>query len=388
MTIRVLHLIAGLDPRDGGPVSALIGLVNAQRAAGMDPAILTTKVASDEVVPTPNDIYVYTIQPNAKGRMKWSPGISPALMRHTRDFDVIHTHGTWEWIHYLGIGTAQRLRKPIFFRPCGMLDPWSLQQGSVAKRVWLMCALKRRLRRVTALHLATERESSLVASLGLGAPRVVVPNGVELSPRVMLHEADGGPPRLLFLGRLHEKKGVDLLLQAHAACLREGFASELTIAGDAESSRYMEELRGLAREGGSGHLVRFIGHVSGERKRAVLESADLLILPSYQENFGNVVVEAAAVGTPSLVSEQVYLADDLVAAGAGGVIPFNRIWPKHQLIESITTTMAAWISSPDLRREAAVRTPAFAARFDWSVIAQRWLSLYRQAVDGYGLSGH
>lgn len=383
-SIRVLHLIAGMDRRDGGPVTALEGLVRAQAAQGMRPFIMATPAPGED--PTlvralaSDGINVHVPSEAPRFRFRWSPGVVPMLQRLLPIADVVHLHGTWEWLHLKGLAEAHRAGVPAFLRPCGMLDPWALRQGSALKRLWLAALLRPRLRRIEALHLATAREARLVEPLRLSQRQVVVPNGITV-PAHQLPRSHAPHARLLYLGRIHPKKGLHLLLPALAQALRSGGAAELFIVGGGASPAYEARVRQQVRGLGIERSVHFMGHLEGDALRSLWSRIDLLVLPSYQENFGNVVVEAAAHGVPSLVSSEVYLVEELESAGAGGRIPFDRSWPEARLVESIRQELMAWISMPQLREEAASKALSFAGRFRWTGIAAQWEELYREAIN-------
>jgi glycosyltransferase involved in cell wall biosynthesis len=202
-----------------------------------------------------------------------------------------------------------------------MLDRWSLSQRSWKKQPYIALVERTHLRRAGAIHATSTDEGQNIAALGYGARVHVIPLGVDLpsgSPRAV-RPADG-PLRLLFLSRLHPKKGLPLLLGAVAELSRGGANVELVVAGSG-SEAYRAELSALCDRLGISERVRFLGHVEGDSKTEALRAADVFVLPSYQENFGIAIAEAMAAGVPVIVSDRVALADEIRSSGAGMVVP-------------------------------------------------------------------
>jgi glycosyltransferase involved in cell wall biosynthesis len=170
---------------------------------------------------------------------------------------------------------------------------------------------------------------------------------------------------VLFLGRLHPKKGLELLLPAFARLPGDAL---LVIAGP-DSDGYRARLEALAAGLGVGHRLLFTGLLLGRDKWAALVDADLFVLPSYQENFGIAVVEALAAGTPVLISDQVNLHREVRGAEVGGVVPLDP--------EALATDLARWMGDANLRREAGAQGAALVReRYLWGPIARRWAGHY------------
>jgi glycosyltransferase involved in cell wall biosynthesis len=146
----------------------------------------------------------------------------------------------------------------------------------------------------------------------------------------------------------------------------------LVIAGPDEGG-YRATVEALGRRHGLGDRIVFTGMLQGLDRIAALADADLFVLPSYQENFGNSVVEALAAGTPVLISDQVNIHGQITAAEVGGVVPAEA--------GPLARELARWLDDPELRSRAAARAPAFVReRYDWRSIAGRWVGHYRRLV--------
>jgi glycosyltransferase involved in cell wall biosynthesis len=377
--MKVLHVLSSIDPRSGGPVEALRGLACAQAAAGLTVEVVATWTRGANVDLAEQlrqrGVRVDLIGPCWRP-LGWHPRLSTIVSEAVGRANIVHIHGLWEEIQHRAARSAWRAGKPYLIRPCGMLDPWSLAQGRLKKALYLRLRLRTDLDRAAALHFTSQPECDLARPLGLRAPAVIEPNGVTLDEYVELpsrgtfrvrHGLDPGRPVVLFLSRLHAKKGLDLLLPAFAqARPRDAL---LVLAGP-DADGYRASLETEVKRLGLSERVLFTGMLQGAEKRAAFVDADLFVLPSYQENFGIAVVEALAAGTPVLISDQVNIHDDVRRAGVGGVVP--------TAIDPLAAELTRWLTDPDLHAAAAARARPFVReRYDWDRIARRWLDHYQ-----------
>ena len=376
--MRVLHVISGIDPRLGGTAAVVSGLATAQQEAGLDVAVATHySPVDDRAAATAlrtRGIAVTEIGP-VTGRRGRHPDMLRSIDSLVAQIDVVHVHGLWEEIQHLAARSAQRHNVPYVIAPHGMLDPWSLRQRPLKKRLYMHLRLRRHLNRAAALHFTSDEERDRTAPLRLRPRAIVEPNGIDLNEFTALpargtaRQRHNVPPGLmiLFLGRLHPKKGLDLLIPAFARASLPG--ATLVIAGPPDSEAYESELKQLVKHHQLASRVTFTGMLHGLDRLALLADADLMILPSHHENFGIVVAEALACGTPVLVSDQVNIHRDISDAGVGAVFPLD--------INVIADELKRWGSDEELRGDTATRA-AFVARalYDWTAIARRWIDHY------------
>jgi len=259
-----------------------------------------------------------------------------------------------------------------------MLDPWSLRQSALRKKLYLAWRLRRNLNRGAAVHFTSTIERDVSAPpLRLRAPTVVVPNGIDLAefadlpPRGAFrnkHPGIAGRPILLFLGRVHPKKGFDLLIPAFAQA--RGLENAVLVVAGPEHDGYGQVVRELAQREGVADRVIMVGMLHGRDRIEAMVDADLFVLPSYQENFGIAVAEALAAGCPVVISDQVNIHPDITAAGVGGVVPTR--------VEPLAAELSRWMGDEALRRGAGEKGRAFVRdKYDWANIAQCWAEHYR-----------
>ena len=378
--MRVLHLVSSLDPRAGGPPKALVGFASALVKLQLHVTVLST-TRPDDRADYADDLKAGGVDVTLIGPMRTPLRIHPDLKKAVKEgvqcADVVHIHGIWDPLQHLGAALARRSDVPYIFRPCGMLDPWSLRQSRWKKRLYLAILLRRDLNAAAAIHYTTATERDLAAPFRLRPQAIVEPNGIDLTEFEHLPPAGtfrdkypqiGDRPIVLFLGRLHPKKGPDILIEAFArAALPDAV---LVLAGPGDEN-YVADLRMLVAKHRLEDRVIFTGMLLGRDRIAVYADADLFCLPSHQENFGIAVVEALAAGTPVLVSDQVNIFREVEDAGVATVVALRT----DALVEKL-----ARVNNPVASLE---RCTAFAREnYNWSKIAASWIEHYKN------LSGH
>ena len=285
----------------------------------------------------------------------------------------MHLHSVFLWPTLAAARAATRAGVPYVLSPRGMLVPELIRRrGRLRKLAWIHLVERRTLAGAAALHVTSDLEAAELARLGLRMPAVfAVPNGVDceppweeaaLSPAV--RELVSGPPFLLFLGRLSWKKGLDRLILA----LPNAPDAILAVAGNDEE-RYRPQLEQLAAKASVAERVRFLGPVDGADRAALLQRTVALVLPSYSENFGNVVLEAMAAGSPVVVTPEVGVADMVREEKAGVVTEGDA--PR------LGAALHDLIARPEVAAEMG-RLGAAAAhrRYSWKTIAAEMERVY------------
>jgi len=304
----------------GGPVEALIGFA----AASGPEAILTVVGPSTDAAET---AWLAAQMPGADLTTASRFAVPGLVGRLASAADVVHVHGLLNAVSSLGAGAALARDRPVVIGPFGTMSRYTFtHRRALAKRLYFRALDAPHLRRAAAVHFTTpaERDEAAWHGLDLGDRAHVVPppfrgRPVERGsgpPRDTAGRDAGSGPTVLFLGRLHPKKGLELLLEAWPAVRRVHPAARLVIAGSG-TARYVAGLEAAAAA--TGASVTFAGFVAGDAKRAMLADADLFVLPSHHENFGIAVLEAVAAGVPVVVSQGVQLAPWIASRSVGHV---------------------------------------------------------------------
>ena len=384
--LHVLHVNSGVDPRQGGPTTAMLAMIAAQVDVGLRVSVASTfgrdfkPDAAEQMRRAGAEVHL--IGPSTHV-LAWHRDIKPTLRRLIAEADIVHVHALWEEIQHQAAVISRKLGKPYVFTPHGMLDPWGLSQSRLKKKLYLALRLRRDLNRAAAIHFTDETERDLAAPLKLTAPAIVERLIIDLSdfdpppPRGQFRAkfasqlGDGDRPILLFMSRIHPKKGLDLLIPAFAQ-LRATQDATLVIAGP-DIDGYQAKVEAMVREHNVADRVLFAGMLYGRDRAAALVDADLFVLPSYQENFGVVVIESLAVGTPVIISDQVNIHRHIGAAGVGDVVA-----PRA---DELSLALELALGDHQLRHDAATRAPEFVrTNYDRTTIARRWVEHYQRLI--------
>ena len=381
--VRILHVAASYLPatRYGGTIVSVHGLCKGLAARGHDVHVFTTSVDgprdSDVPLATPVDldgVKVWYFPSRLLRRLYWSPPLGRALARHMGEFDIAHLHALFVWPVWAAASAARRAGVPYVFSPRGMLEQGLVERRSpVAKRLLIALFGRRTIERASGLHVTSAREAAEAAAFGLALPPVYeVPNGVDLDEGPIAGDdvAPASRPYVLFLGRVSWKKGLDRLI----AAMRHVADTTLVVAGP-DDEGYWDSLESQAAAAGVADRVVFRGPVHGQAKRALLRRADLLVLPSYSENFGNVVLEAMAAGCPVIVTPEVGSGSVVLATGGGRVVQGDP--------DSLGRGIADLLADAEARRAMGARgRAAMAADYSWAAVAERMEAVYESVRAG------
>ncbi len=395
--LRLLHVVPTYVPawRHGGPVRAVHGLCKALAARGHEVTVFTTDLdAGGPPLDRPVEIdgvavrYFPLSRLEPLRRLYRSPAMAAALAAAVPASDAVHLHSVYLWPTAAAARAAGWEGVPYLVAPRGMLVPDLVRRrGRLRKLAWLGLVERRTLAGAAALHVTSGLEAREAAGLAdlLGLrlpPAVVIANGVEDEPA----PADGAVlapavraalerrPLLLFLGRVSWKKGLDRLIRALPRVLAQAPGATLALAGN-DDEGLAPALARLAAEVGVADRLVFLGEVHGADKAALLHGADLLVLASYSENFGNSVLEAMAAGCPVAVTPEVGIAEAVLASGAGIVADGEPA--------ALGGALGALLADPEARRAMGERGAAAAReRFGWGPIAAAMEAVYGRLVDG------
>jgi len=379
--VKLLHVVSSYFPavRYGGTIVSVHGLCRALVERGHDVHVYTTsvdgprdsQVAHGEPVLI-DGVKVWYFRSSQLRRLYWAPALKQALAAHVGEFDLVHTHAIFLWPLWAAARAAERAHVPYVVSPRGMLERDLIDhKNPLLKGLWIAAIERRNLERASAIHVTSAREAEEAAAFGFNLPVVrEIPNGVTLEDRAgqpvspVIEAIVNAEPYALFLGRIDWKKGLDRLLGA----LSRVPSMCLVVAGNDEEN-YRAVLDPIAAGLGVSSRIVFTGSVHGADKAALLSHAGFLVLPSYSENFGNVVIEAMAAGCPVIVSKDVGLADTVLATRAGLVVDGDA--------DTLGAAMSRLFGDAVLRQEMGERGRAVAhQRYSWPVVAGQMEDLY------------
>ena len=294
-SIRCMQITSGIDEEAAGTTYAVMRLSRELLALGDRLRIITLRGNG-----APSEIPFIERYPRrrAAGRLGFSPQMRDRLTRAAERCDIFHGNGLWMMPNvYPGWAVRGRSCR-LVVSPHGMLSNWTLNHSAWKKRIFWALAQGPAVRRASCFHATALREYENIRSVGLGQPVCIIPNGIDVPE--MKPKPVGANRILLFLGRIHPSKGVDMLLRAWAAVGPKFPEWRLRIAGP-DNGGYLTKMQALAEDLGLRRVV-FCGPVYGEAKQAAYREAELFVLPTLSENFGLTVAESLAVATPVIVS--------------------------------------------------------------------------------------
>jgi glycosyltransferase involved in cell wall biosynthesis len=367
LRMKILRSTHTVNPARGGPIESIRQSSAALLRRGHEVEIVSLDAPGDPWVrdaPAP----VHALGPGL-GSYGYSPRFYRWIKEHRAEFDAVIVQGLWQYSSFGVWRALARSTTPYFVFPHGMLDPWfkrTYPLKHIKKLFYWPWAEYRVLRDAAAVLFTSEEERRLAReSFGLYRCKEVVVNYGTAAP-ANVENARGaffnafpnlrGQRFLLFLGRLHEKKGCDLLIEAFAKIRNSSEPIHLVMAGPCAQPDYLRHLQRLATA--SNGLISFPGMLTGDMKWGALSAAEAFVLPSHQENFGIAIAEALACGTPVMVSNKVNIWREINADGAGYV--------ENDDLAGVATLLDRWLATPPGTRLAMEQNArnCFANRFE------------------------
>lgn len=296
------HVVPAMSEESSGPTYSVGRLAGTLSQHGYDVDLATLKWRATDSERTGLRMF-----PLGRGgrRLARSPQLYRWLRSQARSgaTQLIHSHGMWQMAGVYPGWAVRGTAVPLVVSPRGTFSRWAMKHGSPLKHVFWPMLQRPALTCASCFHATAVSEALEIRDLGFDQPIAVVPNGIDVP--VLQTRSDTPVRILLYLGRLHPKKGVDLLVRAWAQLHMRFPGWRLMIAGsDAgyhESSGYAQELCALARDLRVRRL-EFVGELRGAAKLQAYRNADIFVLPTHSENFGMTVAEALAAGTPTIVT--------------------------------------------------------------------------------------
>jgi len=366
----------------GGPPASVLGLCQGLQRAGVDVEVVTTTAnGSDSLPASPVGGDVYEGVPvryaeRSFPRRFFGARVRPPLTEALSRADVCHVHGVWNVPEWWASHLAHAAGVPYVISPRGMLQPQAMQIGRWRKAAALALLDGRNLKGASLLHATSDQEAVALRDLAFGPPIAVIPNGVDLREAA---KASGGfaarlglPPNafvVLFLGRMHRIKRLDLLVDAFVELRRTQPDAHLVLAGPDEQGLLPSLQRRL-----STHVthLRAIGAVQGDDKWALIKDADVMVQCSDSESFGLAVVESLASGVP-VVATRTCPWSVLEAHECG-------LWVE-QSAPAIAAALRTLAEDPLRRARMGERAAAFAeAHYSWDAAAQLMAAEYTRVL--------
>ncbi len=390
--MKILHVIPSVSPVRGGTSRAVLDMVFALRDCGIDAEIATTNDDGDNLLDVPlGKSIIYDRVPTyffsrfspqlpAVREFAFSGSFTTWLFQNITKYDLIHVHALFSYTSTVAMSIARLKGVPYITTPHGLLCEWSLQQSAQKKQAYLKLIERANLDRAHAIHVTCEQERDDVVALNLKSPTSILPLALTEMPveipdaASLLRQSLNCPadePIILFLARLHYKKGLDYLIPALGQLRDRRFT--LVIAGTGTPA-YEAEIKALVVAAGIENRTHMVGFVEGTQKDLLIQGADLFALTSHSENFGIAVLEALIVGTPVLLTPGVGLASVVLDNDLGYVADLN--------IQTIAQALDRHLSDPDRSKLMGERARQFSiANYNWDKIAADLIPVYQSIAN-------
>lgn len=385
--MKILHVIPSLNPADGGPPRITLRLAAGAASLGHEATILyhDTPAAHAAIeqqaaeIPGCDRVRYHILSPQPRLENLFPGEVHKKIDCIIGDFDIVHIHSIWDGISRATMMCAYRRSIPFAILANGMLDPWSLAQKRLKKRVLLALGLRKLMNRAAFFQAGNIDEKAGFVRAGIKTPIEIIANGIDpqqfetLPPPGQFYAAHPelkNRPYVVFMGRLHHKKGLDFLAAAFTELAPKHPDLQLVIAGPDEGALtdFQDDIR-LAKLSDRTHIV---GPIFGPERFSLLRDAACFCLPSRQEGFSVAVLEAMACAVPVVISEPCHF-PQVAERGAGEVVPLN--------VPDITAALNRILSDAALQKSMsqAARQLVF-EKFTWPQIANELVAAYERAT--------
>ncbi len=390
--MKILHILPSYEPawHLGGVVRSVSQLCRELGRLGHEVTVFTTDSGRNQRMEIPvnqpvevGGVTVYYFKTDFCLKFCYSEALRNACYFQIEKFDIVHLASFWNYPGIPGAKTAKQKTIPYVISPRGSLVPYALSAKRFKKWAYMQLVVKRFIRHAAALHFTAELEREQSVKLGVQVPSFVVPNGLNIYEFNNLMGKDDAKevwgltdswPIVLYLGRLHQRKGLEALIKAFAASSELFPQGRLLLAGpdDGQQNALME----LARDLGIINKVMFPGYVPPQKRNSLLMTADLFSLVTYPgENFGNAAVEAMLAGVPVLLSEHVGICQEVSTDGAGVVVPLD--------VETIADTLVSLLADTrKLRTMGEAAAVSSRKRYNIHLVAKQMVNAYEDIING------
>lgn len=374
----------------GGPTHSVHGMNKALVRKGVRVTVYTTNVGLGEKVPTDREVdidgvkvfyFPFTGLLEFVGSTGWqfSWRLTKSLRKNLKKFDLIHICGIWNYTTVVAAYFCKQYDKQYIITPQGTLYPYTIGKKSWKKWLYYNLVVETYIKGASAIRYTSEDEAEKShTSMGLENTAVVVPNGIDLSEYNCLHAKESLRSRypilkdkkvILFMGRVHWVKGLDILSKAFGKFARKRKEVYLLIAGPDEEGYGKKVKKWLDEECVAGQVM-FTGMLTGKDKLEAFAGSDLFVLPSYSENFGNAIIEAMACELPVIISNRVGIHKEIAEAKAGTVIGLD--------VEQLVKAMENLLDNPSTCNEMRKKgINLVKERFTWDKASERMINMCR-----------
>ncbi|MGB3653651.1 MAG: hormogonium polysaccharide biosynthesis glycosyltransferase HpsP [Rivularia sp. (in: cyanobacteria)] len=394
--MRILQIVPSISLIYGGPSQMVLGLAPALARLGVKITVLTTDSNGDTGQkpldvplnsPIEQDGYeIIYFKCSPFRRYKFSIDLLKWLNSHAGEYDLAHIHALFSPVSSTAAAVCRAKKLPYILRPLGTLDPADLRKKKQLKQLYATVLERPNIAKAAAIHFTSEQEAKVSHRFGVTTRDLVIPLGVKqmqecrdvkfnVSSKFNIPD---NVPLVLFMSRIDPKKGLDLLIPALEKLLSEGLDFHFVLAGtNPQDPSYEQKIKSQIQASPLNKHTTITGFVTGELKSALLETADLFVLPSYYENFGIAVAEAMVAGIPVVISDQVHICQDISGSESGWVGTTNTL--------EIADLILFALKYPEERQRRGLLARKYALlNYSWDAIAQKIVEAYQDIIQVKG----
>ena len=375
-----LHVVSHLDPRYGGLSAAVPQMASASAAYSEQKVSIAGFCSHNEGIPRVPENLTVSRWPASRTTWLQDPALHSRFQDQVERVDGVHVHGLWEQSTAISARAARRSCTPYVLSAHGMLDRWALNHKRFKKMVYAALSERNNVRRAACLHALTHAEAQDYRRFGATQPVAVIPNGVAVPATSDGELFFGRFPSLrqkrivLFLSRLHSKKGLDILAQAWGAVSKQHPDAHLVLAGpDFEDTQAAVE-KSLAALGAS-QSVLFAGMLDHQAKWSALGAAECFVLPSYSEGLSVATLEAMGSGLPVIITHQCNL-PEVSKFGAGWTIQPDAKQLAQALTDMLSNSQSTNRSIGENGRRLVKQN------YSWPLIGRQMSEVYAWVLGG------
>ncbi len=394
--MKILQIVPSISLIYGGPSQMVLGLAPALARQGVKITVLTTDSNGDTGQkpldvplnsPIEQDGYeIIYFKCSPFRRYKFSIDLLKWLNNHAQEYDLAHIHALFSPVSSTAAAVCRAKKLPYILRPLGTLDPADLSKKKQLKQLYAKVLERPNIAKAAAIHFTSEQEAKVSHRFGVTTRDLVIPLGVKqmqecrdvkfnVSSKFNIPD---NVPKVLFMSRIDPKKGLDLLIPALEKLLSEGLDFHFVLAGtNPQDPSYEQKIKSQIQASPLNKHTTITGFVTGELKSALLETADLFVLPSYYENFGIAVAEAMVAGIPVVISDQVHICQDISGSESGWVGTTNTL--------EIADLIREALKCPEERQRRGSLARKYALlNYSWDAIAQKIVEAYQDIIQVKG----
>ena len=365
--MKILSFVSSLDMSSGGPSRSVPMLVKGLAELGVDITLMTIRS---------ENMNIHSLEGTSAKLKVLSPSFSrKEIAKYLADerFELIQIQSVWEMPYHKVILEARKQNIPYIVTPRGMLEPWSLSQKKWKKKLAWWLYQRNDVQKSACVFTTAKMEAEHVSNLGITTCKAVIPNGIETDAYPCKSSVEGVKKQVLFLSRVHVKKGIELLFEAWKRLHSDYADWQLLVIGNGEAE-YIHGLENKVESLGLKDCIKILPPVFGEAKIKVYQESALFCLPSFSENFGMVIAESMSCGTPVITTTNcpwIILND----TKTGWCIDLSVDNLEHALREAMTSPI-------DLYEMGHKASKLIYENFDYRSVTRKTLRLYEWLLDG------